>query len=186
MTLSQPLCRSQAIFTITLDGNCTFQVECLIPLSKVYINFPIWNLGSPKFIYEFMKDMNLYINLKKSYEYIWIHIINIWIHWHIWNDYMNSYTCEFICEMNIWIHEYMNSCVWIQMYRFWILIWIHKYMNSDIRIHCIQSEFMILIPLSWIHCMNSLLKKGQNSIFWIHSIEFSSEIWHLEMNSIET
>ena len=100
----------------------------------------------------------------------------IWIHY--------SYTCEFICEMNIWIHEYMNSCVWIQMYRFWILIWIHKYMNSDIRIHCILSEFMNLISLAltWIHDMNSILKIAENSMSWIHGIEFSSEIWH--MNSL--
>ena len=104
-----------------------------------------------------LKHMNSY--MKKSYEfiYIWIHIIIIWIH--IWNDYMNSYTCEFICEMNIWIHEYMNSCIWIQLYRFWIHTWFHKCMN-----------------------MNSLMKINENAIFWIHDIEFSGERWH--MNSL--
>ena len=38
----------------------------------------IWNLGTPKFIYEFMKHMNSY--LKKSYEFI------VYM-----NSYMNSY-----------------------------------------------------------------------------------------------
>ena len=80
--------------------------------------------------------------------------------------------------MNIWIHEYMNSCTWIQIYGFWIHIWIHKFMNSDIRIHCIQSEFMKLISL-WILNMNSLLKIDENSMFWIYNIEFSREIWHM-------
>ena len=130
----------------------------------------------------------MWIHIWKIIKFIWIHIwihkcefIYIWIH--IWNDYKNSYTCEFICEMNIWIHEFMNSCVWIQMYRFWILIWIQKYMNSDIRIHCIQSEFMNMISLTWIHDMNWILKIDENSMFWIHGIEFSSEIWH--MNSLK-
>ena len=82
-----------------------------------------------------------------------------------------SYTSEFIYEMNIWNHEYMNSCIWIQIFVFWIHEWIHKYMNSDRRIHCI-----IIISLLWIHNMNSLLKIDENSMFWIHNIEFSSEI----------
>ena len=136
-----------------------------------------------KKLYELIVYMNSYI-CRHIYEFIyiwiiWIHIIIIWIH--IWNDYMNSYTSEFIYEMNIWIHEYMNSCIWIQMYGFWIHIWIHKYMNSDIRIHYIQSEFMNLISLLWIHNMNSLLKIDENSMFWIHDIEFSSEIWHMNI-----
>ena len=56
-------------------------------------------------------------------------------------------------------------------------------MNSDIWILCIKSEFMNLISLTWIHDMNSLLKIDDNSIFWIHGIDFSSEIWH--MNSLK-
>ena len=124
-------------------------------------------------LYEFICEF-IYVN---SYTYEFITII--WIH--MWNDYMNSYVCEFICEMNIWIREYMNSCNWIQMYRFWILIWIHKHVNSDIRIRCIPSEFMNLISWTCIHDMNSLLKIDENSIFWIHDIEFSSEIWHMNI-----
>ena len=108
-----------------------------------------------------------------KFKYIWIHIIIIWNQ--IWNDYMNSYTHEFTYEMNI-----MNSCTWILMYRFWIHTWIHKYMNSDIRIHCIQSEFMDLISLLWIHNMNWLLKYDENSSSWIHDIEFNSEIRHMD------
>ena len=127
--------------------------------------------GLYDFIYEFI--------------YIWIHRhINSYNHCmnsYIWNDYMNAYTYEFIYEMNIWIHEYMNSCIWIQMYGFWIHILIHIYMNSEIRIHCIRSEFMNLISLLWIHNMNSLLKIDENSMFWIHDIEFSSEIWHMNI-----
>ena len=134
-----------------------------------YIWIHIWKIIWIHSLYEFIYQ----------FIYIWIHIIVIWIH--VWNDYMNSYTAEFIYEMNIWIHEYMNSCIWIQMYGFWIHIWIHKYMNSDIRIHCIQSEFMNLISLLWIHNMNSLLKIDENSVFWIHDIEFSSEIWHMNI-----
>ena len=109
----------------------------------------------------YMNSWNIWIHIWiciSWYEfiYIWIHIIVIWIH--VWNDYMNSYTSEFIYEMKIWIHEDMNSCIWIQMYGFWVHLWIHKYMNSDIRIHHIQSEFMNLISLLWIHRTNSLLK----------------------------
>ena len=62
-------------------------------------------------------------------------------------------------------------------------------MNSDIRIHCILSEFMNLISLTWIKDMNSLLKIDENLIFWIRGIEFSSEKWHMifiEMNLKES
>ena len=45
-------------------------------------------------------------------------------------------------------------------------IWIH------------ESDFINMIP-TWMHIMNSLLKIDENSIFWIHSIESSSEKWHL-------
>ena len=140
----------------------------------------IWIHILYEFKHEFIHEF-IYVN-SYTYEFTQsIHIIIIWIH--IWNDYMNSYTCEFICEMNIWIYEYTNSCVWIQMYRFWILVWIHKYMNSAILIHCIPFEFMNLISLTWIHDMNSLLKIDGNSTFWIHGIEFSNKIWH--MNSLK-
>ena len=49
-------------------------------------NICIWNLGTPEFIYEFMKHMNSF--MKKSYEFI------VYM-----NSYMNSY--EFIYEMII-------------------------------------------------------------------------------------
>ena len=97
-----------------------------------------------------------------EFMYIWIHI---------WNKDMNS-----------WVYEFMHMNTNI-IYRFWIHVWIHKNMNSDIRIHCIQSEFMNLTSLLWIHNMNSLLKITENSIFWIHNIEsFTSNILH-SMNS---
>ena len=134
----------------------------------------IWNLGAPEFIYEFMKHMyekiiwihslHVWIHVCE-FIYIWIHIIIVWIH--IWNEYMNSWVYEFMC---------MNSNVWILN-----LSMIHKYMNSDIRIRCIQYEFMKLISLLWIHNMNSFLKIDENSMFWIHDVEFSSEIWHMAM-----
>ena len=95
--------------------------------------------------------MNSYMKWLYEFIYMWIHV---------WNEYMNSWVYEFM---------WMNSNIRI-----------HKYMNSDIRIHCIQSEFMNLISLTWIHDMNSLLKIDENSIFWIHDIEFSSEIWHMK------
>ena len=132
--------------------------------------------------YHYMNSYNdhtIYMNPYMDIKWSWIHMIIIWNQMR--NDYMNSCTSEFIHEMNIWIHKYMNSCVWIQMYGFWIHIWIHKYVNSDIRIYCIQSEFMNLISLLWIHNMNSLLKIDENSMFWIHDIEFSSEIWHMNI-----
>ena len=37
--LIDALCRSRAIFSITLDGNRAFHVECLVPLSKVSTNY---------------------------------------------------------------------------------------------------------------------------------------------------
>ena len=37
--LMDPLCRSRAIFSITLDGNRTFHGECLVPLSKVSTSY---------------------------------------------------------------------------------------------------------------------------------------------------
>ena len=37
--LIDALCRSRAIFSITLDGNRTFHVECLVPLSRVYTEY---------------------------------------------------------------------------------------------------------------------------------------------------
>ena len=54
----------------------------------------IWNLGTPKFIYEFIKHTNSY--MKKSYEFV---------------VSMNSYTYEFIYEFIykyefIYIHEF--------------------------------------------------------------------------------
>ena len=90
--------------------------------------------------YEFIVYMNSYMN-----SHLWIHI-----HMNSYNHYMNSYMKWIYEFMSIWIHEYMNSnansCIWIQMNRFWI--------------HCIHSEFMNLISLTvtWIHDMNSLLK----------------------------
>ena len=94
-------------------------------------------LGTPEFIYEFMKHMNSYI--KKSYEfivymdsymnsYIWIHI-----HMNSYNHYMNSYMKWLYEFIYIWIHiwnEYMNSWVYEFMYmnsNVWIL---NSYMNS--------------------------------------------------------
>ena len=59
-------------------------------------------------------------------------------------------------------------------------------MNSDITIHCIQCEFMNLISLLWILKMNSLLKIDENSIFWIHNIEFSMAYEYIVMNSKES
>ena len=70
------------------------------------------------------------------------------------------------------------------MYKFWILIWIHKYINSDknslypIWIH--KSDFINMN--SWYEFITEI---NENSIFWIHSFEFSgeiTEIWH--MNSL--
>ena len=37
--LIDALCRSRAIFSITLDGDRPFHVECLVPLSKVSTNY---------------------------------------------------------------------------------------------------------------------------------------------------
>ena len=79
---------------------------------------------------------------------------------------------DIIYKMVMWIHQYKNSCIWIHVYRVWIHIWIQKYMKSEIRIHSIKSEFMIQISWIWIYNMNSLLKIWDNSIFWIHGIEF--------------
>ena len=86
--------------------------------------------------------------------------MNLWIIWiHIWNDHMNSWATwilhefihemiigihsphEFIYEMTTWIQEYVNSCIWIHVYRFWISIWIHRYMNSCNEFICIDFEF---------------------------------------------
>ena len=52
-----------------------------VGLEEVVLLF-IWNLGTPKFIYEFIKQLNSY--MKKSYEFLGY-----------MNSYMNSY---------IWIH----------------------------------------------------------------------------------
>ena len=76
----------------------------------------IWNLGTPKFIYEFMNSWNICIHiLKKSYEFIvymnsYMNSLNIIIIWiHIWNDYINSWVYEFMYEMIIWEFINMNS-----------------------------------------------------------------------------
>ena len=37
--LIDALCRSRAIFSITLDGNRTFHFECLVPRSRVYTEY---------------------------------------------------------------------------------------------------------------------------------------------------
>ena len=37
--LIDALCRSRAIFSISLDGNRTCHVECLVPLSKMYSEY---------------------------------------------------------------------------------------------------------------------------------------------------
>ena len=137
-----------------------------------YLSPLIWNLGTPN------SYMNLHTHTHtNSYIYIYIYIyIHIWILMIIWIHRLNScmkWSNEF---MSTWIHEYMNSCIWIQIYRFQIHIRIHQYMNSDIWIHSIKSEFMNLFSYTWIHDMNSFLKI---SILTIHGFEFSSEIWHM-------
>ena len=133
--------------------------------------------------------MNSYMKWLHEFIYIWIHDIwneymNSWgyefmyMNWNVWNDYMNSYTSEFRYEMNEWIHEDMNSCTWIQMYGFWIHIWIHKYLNWEFIVFNLYSWIWFHL---WVHVMNSLLKIDENSMFWIHDIEFSSEIWHMNI-----
>ena len=102
-----------------------------------------------------------------SYTYEFIYEMIIWI----------QCLYEFIYEMIIWIHECMNSCIWIYMYRFWIRIWIHRYMNSYMN-----SYVWTLNSHIWIHkCefinMNSFLKLEKNSVFWIRDMEFISE-WY--------
>ena len=118
----------------------------------------IWIHSLHEFMCEFIHiHMNSYNHFTKTYMK-WLHEI---ISYHIWNDYMKSYHIIYIWFHKydmIWFHiwnEYMNSCIWIQMCRFWIHIWIHMYKNSDILIHSIQSEFMNLISCMWIHDMNS-------------------------------
>ena len=58
-------------------------------------------------IYTECMDMNSY--MKWSYEFM---------------GYMKYY--KFIYEMIKWIHEYMNSCIWIHMYRtgVGVLVWL--------------------------------------------------------------
>ena len=50
------------------------EADCKI----INVEWRMWNLGTPEFIYEFMKHMNSY--MKKSYEFI------VYM-----NSYMNSY-----------------------------------------------------------------------------------------------
>ena len=39
IVLVEALCRSRAIFSLTLDGNSSFHVECLVPLSRICKTF---------------------------------------------------------------------------------------------------------------------------------------------------
>ena len=116
----------------------------------------IWNLGTPEFIYEFMKHMNSC--MKKSYEfigymnsymnsYIWIHI-----HMNSYNHYMNSYMKWLYEFIYIWIHiwnEYMS--IWIHIYEFkctdseFMRIWIHVY-----EFKCMDSKFIYEFINIWI------------------------------------
>ena len=105
----------------------------------------VW-LGTPIFIYEFMKHMNSHMNsyMKKSCEfmsymnssmnsYIWIHIhMNLYMKWsYEFIVYMNSYMKWSYEFMSIWIHVYEFICIDSEfVYEFidiWILIWIHMY-----------------------------------------------------------
>ena len=91
----------------------------------------------------------------------------ILVHIHV-NFYM-KWIYQF---MSIWIHVCQFKCIDSEFLYKFMSIWI-----SDIRIHCIQSEFMNLISLTWIHDMKSLLKINESSIFSIHTVEFSGELW---------
>ena len=123
-----------------------------------------------------------HVHLERWYTqiHIWIHetydlftCIHIWTHMHkfmyIW--IMNS------CMK--WLHEFMvyiNSYVKL-IYEF-MSVWIHVYefkcIGSEFIIHHIESEFMNLISLTWIHVWHYYLKmkRMQYSEF----VEFNSVV----------
>ena len=76
---------------------------------------------------------------------------------------------------------------WIHMWRFWIRSWIHDFMNSyfEFILPNVNSlpkcEFMNLISYIWFCDASSLLRIEDNSIFWIHDIEFSREICYMNL-----
>ena len=102
----------------------------------------------------------------------WLYCAVAGSHWHVFREYMAADgragtmpedgihgLYEFIYQMIIWIHECINSYIWIDIYRFWILIWIHR---------C-----WILV---WIHIYMDFEFTYLNSSIWIHIYEFITEI----------
>ena len=99
----------------------------------------IWNLGTPEFIYEFMKHMTSYMKKFIGYmnscmnSYIWIHIhMNSYMKWlYEFIVYMNSYMNWSYEIMSVCIHVYEFICIDSEfIYEFidiWILVWIHMY-----------------------------------------------------------
>ena len=99
----------------------------------------IWNLGTPEFIYEFMKHMTSYMKKFIGYmnscmnSYIWIHIhMNSYMKWlSEFIVYMNSYMNWSYEIMSVCIHVYEFICIDSEfIYEFidiWILVWIHMY-----------------------------------------------------------
>ena len=76
----------------------------------------LW-LGTPEFIYEFMKHMNSYIKNKMNSD------VNSYMNSHM-NEFIYDFIYEFIYEMFIWI---MNSYMkWL----YEMIIWIHSLYES--------------------------------------------------------
>ena len=92
---------------------------------------------------------------------------------------MNSYTYELIHKMNEWINEYEFKCTNSEFWYEFISILI-QIKNSLYPIWIHKSDFINMN--SWYEFITEI---NENSIFWIHSFEFSgeiTEIWH--MNSL--
>ena len=71
-------------------------------------------------------------------------------------------TIEFICKRSEFVHEFMT--LWIHILNsYYYQMWIH------------ESDFTWI----WFRDTSSLLKIEENSIFWIHDIEFSREICYM-------
>ena len=73
-------------------------------------------------------------------------------------------TIEFICKRSEFVHEFMT--LWIHILNsYYYQMWIH------------ESDFTWI----WFRDTSSLLKIEENSIFWIHDIEFSREICYMNL-----
>ena len=120
----------------------------------------IWNLGSPKFIYEFMNHMNKpYESIcEMKYEFI---------------VYMNS---KFTCSIHIHVNSYMK-------WSFEFIFYINSYMNSWLyKFKCKDSEFVF--EFNSIECefrsLNSHNFTVPNLDWSIGFHEYEFMIWTLE------